>query len=217
MTRKIKAGDRLVIASHNPGKLDEIRDLLAPHDITTVSAKELGLPEPEETGTTFVENAEIKARAAADAAGLVALADDSGVEVEALDGAPGVYSADWGGPEKDFSIAMRRIHDEVMARERWSDDGPVANFNATLALAWPDGEIAFFEGKVFGRLVWPPRGDQGFGYDPMFVPDGHTRTFGEMSRLEKSGNHFAHGEGLSHRARALRVFMNACIDGYSES
>ena len=212
MTRKLKAGDRLVLASHNPGKLQEIRDLLAPHDVATVSAGELGLPEPEETGTTFVENAEIKARAAAEATGLVALADDSGVEVAELGGAPGVYSADWGGPEKDFTLAMRRIYDEVVARAQWPADGPIANFNATLALVWPDGEIAFFEGKVFGRLVWPPRGEQGFGYDPMFLADGQTKTFGEMSKQEKSGDPFAHGKGLSHRARALRAFMNACIE-----
>ncbi len=211
MTRRLSAGDQLVVASHNPGKLREISDLLAPFGIATRSAAELRLPEPEETGVTFRENAAIKARAAASATNLPALADDSGIEVAALDGAPGVYSADWGGPAKDFAGAMARVHDEVVARERWDAAGPRANFNATLALAWPDGEIDFFEGKVFGRLVWPPRGDYGFGYDPMFQPDGHTKTFGEMTREEKSGWSGEGAAGLSHRARALALFVEACV------
>jgi len=209
MTR-LRAGDKLVVATHNPGKLSEIRALLAPYGIDAISAGELGLDEPEETGTTFRANAEIKALAAAEATGLAALADDSGLEVAALDGAPGVYSADWGGPEKDFSGAMERVHREVLAKGPWPADGPVANFNATLALVVPCGVTRFFEGKVFGRLVWPPRGSAGFGYDPMFKPDGHDKTFGEMTREEKSGS--ANGsEALSHRARALALFLAACV------
>jgi XTP/dITP diphosphohydrolase len=223
----LRRGDRLVLATHNPGKLREIVALLAPYGISVVSAGELGLPEPEETGTTFRENAEIKARAAAEAAQLPALADDSGLEVAALDGAPGVYSADWGGPEKDFAGAMRRVHEEVTAKGLWltggqaggQAGGPVANFNATLALAVPGGGVSFFEGKVFGRLVWPPRGPEGFGYDPMFLPDGHEKTFGEMTKEEKSGwrpDAAATGGdgqgGLSHRARALALFVAACVE-----
>lgn len=209
MTR-LKAGDKLVLATHNPGKLSEIRALLAPHRIDVLSAGELGLAEPEETGSTFRANAEIKARAAAEATGLAALADDSGLEVAALDGAPGVYSADWGGPQKDFASAMARVHREVTAARRWPEEGPVANFNATLALVQSDGAIAFFEGRVFGRLVWPPRGTDGFGYDPMFKPDGHDKTFGEMTREEKSGAAGDDG-ALSHRARALALFLDACV------
>jgi len=207
----LAAGDKLVVATHNPGKLKEIRALLAPYGIDAVSAGELGLAEPEETGTTFRANAEIKARAAVEASGLPALADDSGLEVAALDGAPGVYSADWGGPDKDFNGAMARVHTEVTEKGLWSNDGPVANFNATLALACPDGAIQFFEGKVFGRLVWPPRGDGGFGYDPMFRPDGHDKTFGEMTRAEKSGS-LDGAAALSHRARALALFLAACVE-----
>lgn len=212
MKQRLKAGDRLVVASHNPGKLREIAELLSPFNVATVSAGELGLPEPEETGTSFHANAEIKARAAAEATGLPALADDSGIEVAVLDGAPGVYSADWGGPDKDFAGAMQRVRDEVTAKSAWDDQGPVANFNATLALVWPDGSITFFEGKVFGRLVWPPRGDNGFGYDPMFLADGESKTFGEMTITEKQGRGSDADGGLSHRARALNLFVNACVD-----
>lgn len=212
MTRQLQSGDRLVIASHNPGKLKELGSLLAPYNISTISVGELGLPEPPETGTTFRANAEIKARAAAEASGLPALADDSGIEVAALDGAPGVYSADWGGADKDFTGAMQRIRDEVAAKSAWGADGPVANFNATLALAWPDGTIEFFEGKVFGRLIWPPRGTDGFGYDPMFLPDGETKTFGEMTLAEKSGRSDTADGGLSHRARALKLFVTASVE-----
>jgi XTP/dITP diphosphohydrolase len=211
MIKRLAAGSRLVVATHNPGKLSEIGALLAPFGIATTSAGELGLPEPEETGTTFRENAEIKARAACEATGLPALADDSGIEVAALDGAPGVYSADWGGPNKDFAGAMARVYREVSAKGLWDADGPIANFNATLALALPGSETLFFEGKVYGRLVWPPRGDAGFGYDPMFLPDGHVKTFGEMSREEKSGWSGGGDSGLSHRARALKLFMDACV------
>ena len=209
----LRRGDQLVVASHNPGKLDEIRALLAPFGIDTTAVGELGLPEPEEIGTTFKANAELKARAAATATQLPALADDSGIEIAALAGAPGVYSADWGGPNKDFAGAMQRVHDEILAKDAWPDDGPVANFNATLAFACPDGETRFFEGKVFGRLVWPPRGANGFGYDPMFLADGESKTFGEMTRAEKQGGADSVAGGLSHRARALRAFVAACVDG----
>ena len=212
--RKLKAGDRLVIASHNPGKLKEFAELLAPFDIETISAGQLDLPEPEETGVTFEENAVLKARAAAEASGLPALADDSGLEVEALDGAPGIYSARWGGPEKDFEAAMRRVHDEVVARAGWSEATRRANFNATLALVWPDGEAHSFEGKVFGTLEWPPRGAGGFGYDPMFRPDGTEKTFGEMTPDEKHGKDDKWGDGgLSHRARACHAFIQAAVEG----
>ncbi len=212
--RKLKAGDRLVIASHNPGKLKEFAELLAPFDIETISAGQLDLPEPEETGVTFEENAVLKARAAAEASGLPALADDSGLEVKALDGAPGIYSARWGGPEKDFDAAMRRVHDEVQARAGWSEAARRANFNATLALVWPDGEAHCFEGKVFGTLEWPPRGTGGFGYDPMFRPDGADKTFGEMTPDEKHGKDDKWGDGgLSHRARACHAFVQAAVQG----
>ncbi len=213
MTGQLKAGDKLVLATHNPGKLNELRQLLEPHGVEVTSAGELGLPEPEETGTTFRANAEIKARAACGATGLPSLADDSGIEVADLGGAPGVYSADWGGPNKDFAGAMQRVHDELEAKGALSEGAaPVANFNATLAMAWPGGDLEFYEGKVFGTLVWPPRGSDGFGYDPMFQPDGKAKTFGEMTREEKSGQ-AGDGEPLSHRARALCLFVAACIKG----
>ena len=215
MSGKLSAGGKLVIASHNPGKLKEIGSLLAPYNVAAMSAADFGLPEPEETGTTFRQNAEIKARAAVAGTGLPALADDSGIEVEGLGGAPGVYSADWGGPDKDFAGAMQRVHYELSALGLWSDnqsEAPRANFNATLALAWPSGDIQFFEGRVFGHLVWPPRGKSGFGYDPMFVADGETKTFGEMTREEKSGWTGGRDVGLSHRARALAQFISTCID-----
>ena len=218
----LKAGSKIVIASHNQGKLREISALLAPFDIEVASARELGLPEPEETGTTFQENATIKARAAQTATGLPCLADDSGLEVEGLNGAPGVYSADWGGADKDFVRAMQRVKDELSAKGRWSSEGPIANFNTTLAFLWPDGTLQFFEGKVFGRLVWPPRGAYGFGYDPMFQPDNYDKTFGEMTPEEKSGaqgiaGELAGGGPLSHRARALKLFVDACVSKNSKS
>jgi XTP/dITP diphosphohydrolase len=204
MTRRLVRGTRLVVASHNPGKVREIRDLVAPYGLSVVSAAELGLAEPEETGETFTENARLKAVAAALAAGLPALADDSGLEVEALGGAPGIYSARWAGAGKDFTVAMRRVADELKPHNGWkASPGPRANFVAVLCLAWPDGESAVFEGKVDGHLVWPPRGSKGFGYDPMFVPEGHTLTFGEM---EPDAKH-----ALSHRARAFRLFAAACL------
>jgi XTP/dITP diphosphohydrolase len=203
MTRRLLRGTRLVVASHNPGKVREILDLVAPHGLSVASSAELQLPEPEETGATFAENARIKAEAAARGAGLPALSDDSGLEVEALGGAPGIYSARWAGPAKDFSVAMQRVADEVKQRGGWKTPGPRANFTAVLCLAWPDGEVALFEGKVYGHLVWPPRGTRGFGYDPMFVADGHALTFGEM---EPDAKH-----AISHRARAFRRFARACL------
>jgi len=204
MTRRLERDMRLVVASHNPGKVREIFELVAPHGLSVVSAGDLGLPEPEETGATFAQNALLKAVAAARDARLPALADDSGIEVEALGGAPGIYSARWAGPSKDFAVAMRRVADELEARGAWTaSPGPRANFTAVLCLAWPDGELASFEGKVWGHLVWPPRGSKGFGYDPMFVPEGHTLTFGEM---EPDAKH-----AISHRARAFQQFVRACL------
>lgn len=195
--RKLKPG-KLVIASHNPGKVREIAALLEGHGLDVVSAGELDLPEPEETGTTFVMNAELKARAAADLSGLPALADDSGMCVEALGGDPGIFSARWAGESKDFDAAMRLVHDKVDAIEDASRD---AHFVCALALAWPDGHVEWFEGRVDGTLVWPPRGDKGFGYDPMFLPVGHHQTFGEMDQDEK--------HAISHRADAFRQMVAA--------
>ena len=192
--------DRLVLATHNPGKVREIGDLLRPFAVSVVSVGELGLPEPEETGTTFVANAELKALAAARAARLPALADDSGLVVPALGGAPGVVSARWAGPTKDFRIAMRRVEAELAALP---DADARAFFACALSLAWPDEHIETFEGFVHGRLVFPPRGDHGFGYDPIFVADGYDITFGEMDPAEK--------HRISHRADAFRQLVNACF------
>lgn len=204
MTIKLKAGMRLVVASHNPGKVREINALLAPYGIDAVSAGELGLSEPEETGETFIANAELKARAAAQASGLPALADDSGLEVAVLDGAPGIYSARWAGETKDFALAMERVEKELTARNAITPEQRGANFTCALTLAAPDGACDTFEGKVFGTLVWPPRGSQGFGYDPVFLPKGGTQTFGEMEPGEKHGQ--------SHRARAFELFRDACLE-----
>jgi XTP/dITP diphosphohydrolase len=206
MHRRIEG--RLVIATHNPGKLIEMRDLIAPYGVDVVSAGELGLPEPEETGTTFRDNARIKAQAAAAAAQTPAFADDSGLAVDALGGAPGIHSARWAGPDKDFAGAMRTIEDKVQAagnRDRR------AHFVSALCVAWPDGHVEDFEARVDGVLVWPPRGSQGFGYDPIFLPDGHTRTFGEMDSDEKHGLP-PRGKGLSHRARAFVKLAEACLE-----
>ncbi len=203
MTQPLQTGTRLVIASHNAGKVREIGDLVRPYGVSVASAAELGLPEPEETGATFTQNAELKALAAARTAQLPALADDSGLEVEVLGGAPGIHSARWAGPSKDFKLAMQWVADEVRERNGWSAPGPRANFTAVLCLAWPDGSLAAFEGKVYGHLVWPPRGTRGFGYDPMFVADGEVLTFGEM---EPSAKH-----AISHRARAFAKFVAACV------
>jgi XTP/dITP diphosphohydrolase len=198
MTRRFEGG-RLVVASHNPGKVREIDDLLQSYDAEPVSAGELGLPEPVEDGLTFVANAILKAESAATRSGLPALSDDSGLAVAALDGAPGIYSARWAGPEKDFQYAMQRVQDEV-------GDAPDRNaqFICVLALAWPDGHVEKFEGTVDGTLVWPPRGDCGFGYDPMFLPKGHDETFGEMDPARK--------HAISHRAAAFRQLVAACFE-----
>jgi len=189
---------KLVVASHNPGKVREIAELIAPLGIEAVSASALALDEPEETETTFTGNALIKAHAAAKASRLPALADDSGLCVDALGGDPGVFSARWADPGKDFAAAMKKVH------ERLGDTPDKrAHFVCALAIAWPDGHAEVFEGKVMGTLVWPPRGTLGFGYDPIFVPDGHTQTFGEMDQAKK--------HAMSHRARAFAKFVEACL------
>ncbi|HWE79557.1 MAG TPA: RdgB/HAM1 family non-canonical purine NTP pyrophosphatase [Pseudolabrys sp.] len=200
----------VVIATHNPGKLREMRELLAPYGLEAQSAGELGLPEPEETGRTFVANARIKAEAAAKATGKVALADDSGLVVEALGGEPGIHSARWAGPDKDFRGALNRIQTLLIERGARTPEQRCAHFIAALCLAWPDGHIEVFEGRVDGVAVWPPRGFVGFGYDPLFQPDGYERTFGEMSAEEKHGLP-PQGEGLSHRARAFMKLAAACL------
>ncbi|MGD9668791.1 MAG: RdgB/HAM1 family non-canonical purine NTP pyrophosphatase [Hyphomicrobiaceae bacterium] len=205
VAQKLEAGSRIVVASHNPGKVWEIQQLIAPYGLEAVSAKALKLSEPEETEATFSGNARLKAVAAAKASGLPALADDSGLEVDALKGAPGIYSARWAGPTKDFSIAMQKVADEITMRGGWTGSGPRANFVSVLCLAWPDGSSEIFEGKVFGHLVWPPRGGNGFGYDPMFQPDGAEETFGEMAPEEK--------HAVSHRTRAFAAFKAACLAG----
>jgi XTP/dITP diphosphohydrolase len=192
-------GNRLVVASHNQGKIDEITALLAPFAIETDSAGALGIAEPEETGDSFEVNAAFKAKTAAEASGLPAIADDSGLAVAALGGAPGIYSARWAGPAKDFRNAMERVHRELADRDR------SATFVAVLALAWPDGGMELFRGEVRGNLVWPPRGDLGFGYDPMFVPQGGVETFGEMEPAEK--------HEISHRAFAFAKLVEGCLRG----
>ncbi len=197
MARRLQKG-RLVIASHNAGKLSEIAELMAPFGVDPISAGSLGLPEPEETGTTFRANAELKAMAAAEGVGLPALADDSGLVVPALAGAPGIHSARWAGPERDFAQAMVRVEEELGQSVDRS-----AGFLCTLALAWPDGHRDSFEGRVDGTLVWPPRGDRGFGYDPIFLPEGETLTFGEMEPARK--------HAMSHRARAFAKLVAACL------
>jgi XTP/dITP diphosphohydrolase len=201
---------RLVIATHNPGKLAEMRELLAPYGIDATSAGELGLAEPDETGMSFRDNARIKAQAAAQAAGSPAFADDSGLVVNALDGEPGIYSARWAGPDKNFSRAMATIDEKLRERGATTPDKRKAHFVSALSVAWPDGHVEDFEARVDGTLVWPPRGDKGFGYDPMFLPDGYARTFGEMSSEEKHGLP-PRGLGLSHRARAFVKLAEACL------
>jgi XTP/dITP diphosphohydrolase len=199
---------RLVIATHNPGKLREMRALVAPYGIDAVSAGELGLAEPDETGTSFRDNARIKAVAAAKASGLPAFADDSGLVVDALGGEPGIHSARWAGPEKDFAGAMQKI--ETLLREKDATDRR-AHFVSALCVAWPDGHLEEFEGRVNGTLVWPPRGTAGFGYDPVFQPEGFDTTFGEMSAEDKHGLP-PKGKGLSHRARAFVKLAEACLE-----
>ena len=197
MPRRFEGGD-LIIASHNAGKVREIRHLLEPYGATVIAANELGLAEPEETGTSFTENAELKANAAATAGGRPALSDDSGLVVPALGGQPGIYSARWAGPNRDFGVAMLRVERELEAHADHS-----AYFACALALAWPDGHCEVFLCSVLGMLVWPPRGSQGFGYDPMFVPLGHELTFGEMEPDRK--------HAMSHRADAFRKLVDACF------
>lgn len=209
--RKLDPG-KLVVASHNQGKLREINDLLQPFGFDVISAGALNLPEPEETGTTFEANAELKAVASALASGLPSLADDSGFAVAALNGDPGIYSARWAGPQKDFPMAMRTVEEKLQAAGATSEEDRRASFIAVLCLAWPDGHKEFFRGEVMGTAVWPPRGTQGFGYDPMFRPDGHDRTFGEMTAAEKHG-WSKDAPALSHRARAFQLFARACLEG----
>jgi len=201
---------RLVIATHNPGKLAEMRDLLAPFGVDAVSAGELGLAEPAETGTTFADNARIKAMAAARASGHPAFADDSGLAVDALDGDPGIYSARWAGPDKNFRHAMEVVDAKLRERGAITSAQRRAHFVSALCVAWPDGHLEQFDAKVDGALVWPPRGERGFGYDPMFLPDGFERTFGEMASEEKHGLP-PKGRGLSHRARAFLKLAEACL------
>ena len=204
---------RLVIATHNPGKLAEMRDLLAPYLVEAVSAGELGLPEPEETGRSFRDNARIKARAAAQATGMPAFADDSGLAVDALAGAPGIHSARWAGPNKDFRFAMNEVQTRLMKCGAKSPEQRRAHFVSALCVAWPDGHMEEFEARVHGIVVWPPRGTKGFGYDPLFRPDGHDRTFGEMSSDEKHSLP-PRGFGLSHRAQAFLKLAEACLGKY---
>jgi XTP/dITP diphosphohydrolase len=195
--RQLQPG-RLVLATHNPGKVVELAELLSPHGLEVVSAGALGLPEPEETEDSFIGNARLKALAAATLSGLPALADDSGLCVDGLGGAPGIYSARWAGPGKDFAAAMRRVNDELGSRPR------TAHFICALCVAWPDGHTEVMEGRVDGTLVWPPRGGNGFGYDPMFLMDGKRETYGEMARAEK--------EADNHRARAFGL-LRAILPG----
>jgi XTP/dITP diphosphohydrolase len=202
--KQLASGSRLVVASHNPGKVWEIKELIAPYGFDAVSAGDLGLAEPVETEETFEGNARLKALAAANGSGLPALADDSGLQVDALEGAPGVYSARWAGPGKDFGLAMQRVHDALAEKGAWDGLPPRANFISVLCLAWPTGEHRLFEGRVYGTLRWPPRGGNGFGYDPIFVPDGETRTFGEMEPAEKYA--------ISHRTRAFEAFKRHCLE-----
>jgi XTP/dITP diphosphohydrolase len=202
MIGRLQRGDRLVIASHNQGKVAEFRELLAPFDVTLLSSGELGVPEPEETGDSFAANARLKSVATALATGLASLADDSGIEVHALGGAPGIYSARWAGETRDFYAAMRRVEEELRAKGALAP-APRANFTCVLSLAVPGGEMREFEGKVYGHLTFPPRGSRGFGYDPIFVPDGHDITFGEMEPVAK--------HRISHRAMAFEAFAKALL------
>ncbi len=214
MARKL-TGDILVVASHNQGKVREINDLIAPFGLKAKSASELNLSEPEETGKTFEDNALLKAQAASKATLLPALADDSGFCVSALEGAPGIYSARWAGEDKDFARAMRNVHEKLCETE--STDKK-ASFVACLCLAWPDGHYEIFRGEVLGNFVWPPRGEKGFGYDPVFLPEGFDKTFGEMTSDEKHGwkpsDLGGSRQPLSHRAKAFKLFAEACLLDY---
>jgi len=200
--RALKEG-KLVVASHNQGKVREMRDLLAPFAVETIAADDLSLAEPTEAGDTFAANARLKAMAAAKESGLPAVADDSGLVVDALGGAPGIYSARWAGPKRDFSKAMEGVELELRAQAASGKTSRRARFVCALCLAWPDGHAEAFEGEVEGTLIWPPRGDKGFGYDPMFVADGQTETFGEMEPARK--------HAMSHRARAFKKLIDGCL------
>ena len=200
---KTLRNQKLVVATHNQGKLREINELLSPHGVTAVSAGSLGFDEPEETESTFTGNAKLKAVYAAERSGLVALADDSGLCVDALNGDPGVYTANWAGPERDWAMAMRLVEEKLQALGAATPEKRRANFNCTLCVAWPHGEVQFFEGRVYGHLTWPPRGTRGFGYDPMFVPDGETQSFGEMDPARKTL--------MSHRGRAFGKLVDALL------
>jgi XTP/dITP diphosphohydrolase len=204
MTRRLARGTRIVVASHNPGKLVEIADLIRPYGLDAVAAASLSIGEPEEIEATFAGNARLKALHCARASGRPALSDDSGLAVDALAGAPGIYSARWAGPAKDFRLAMQKVRDELVTCGGWSGAPPAARFVCALCIAWPDGTAEVFEGIVDGVLVWPPRGALGFGYDPMFLPAGEARTFGEMAPDAK--------HAISHRARAFHLFVRACLD-----
>lgn len=204
-------GTRLLLATHNAGKRDEFQELFDPFGLELVSAGDLGLPEPEETGTSFVENARLKAHAAAKAAEMIALADDSGLCVDALEGKPGIHTARWAGPDRDFKVGMKRVEDALQAANATMPSQRKGSFNATLCLALPDGSDRIFEGTINGTLVWPPRGDLGFGFDPVFMPDGYDITFGEMPSEAKHS--WAPGQpGLSHRARAFAQLVEACCE-----
>ncbi|WP_368904462.1 RdgB/HAM1 family non-canonical purine NTP pyrophosphatase [Taklimakanibacter lacteus] len=201
MERRSLRNQKLVVASHNPGKIREIGELLGPYGVEAVSAGSLGLSEPEETGTTFEANAQLKSEASARGSGLVALADDSGLCVDALNGDPGLHSARWAGPSRDFALAMRNVEEKLQAQGATSPSLRRAHFVSVLSVAWPDGHVENFRGEVYGTLVWPPRGSYGFGYDPMFLPDGHEQTFGEMDPDAK--------HAISHRAVAFRKLVDA--------
>lgn len=206
---RLTPGTKLVLATHNAGKLKEFEELFAPFDLDIISAGELGLPEPDETGTSFAENARLKAHAAAKGAEMIALADDSGLCVDALGGKPGIFTARWAGPERDFMVGMKRVEDALQAANATTPAERRGSFNATLCLALPDGRDKLFEGIADGTLVWPPRGDLGFGFDPVFMPEGYDITFGEMPSEDKHS--WSHGHvGLSHRARAFAKLVEAC-------
>lgn len=204
----------IVVASHNAGKIREIEDLIAPFGFSAKSAAELKFEEPDETGTTFEENATIKALASAKASGLPALSDDSGLVIDALDGAPGVYTANWAEKEdgtRDFAMAMENVEKALAEKGATAVKDRTARFVSVLCLAWPDGHTELFRGEVEGHVVWPPRGDKGFGYDPVFQPEGFETTFGEMSAEEKHGWKPGDASALSHRARAFKIFVETCL------
>ena len=204
----------IVVASHNAGKIREIEDLIGPFGFSAKSAAELKFDEPDETGTTFEENATIKALASAKASGLPALSDDSGLVIDALDGAPGVYTANWAEKEdgtRDFAMAMEKVEKALAEKGATDAKDRTARFVSVLCLAWPDGHVELFRGEVEGHVVWPPRGDKGFGYDPVFQPEGYETTFGEMSAEEKHGWKPGDATALSHRARAFKIFVETCL------